>query len=101
MCFGLRLNTLSIAGSKFFNGEWINLEGFILDNTYLSAIQCKFSKTKESFCGYGIATNCLEAPKTEWTGKATYIQKEGIHDDFGLFHSPDEFYNQKELIYRV
>ena len=79
----------------FFNGEWINLEGFILDNTYLSAIQCKFSKTKESFCGYGIATNCLEAPKTEWTGKATYIQKEGIHDDFGLFHSPDEFYNQK------
>ena len=78
----------------FFNGKWINLEGFILDEAYLNAIQSKFSRTRDNFCGYGIATTCLESPETEWTGKNTYIQKEGIHDDFGLYNSPDEFYSQ-------
>ncbi|WP_016956606.1 transglutaminase-like domain-containing protein [Catenovulum agarivorans] len=77
------------------NGEWIDLEGFILDEAYLSAIQSKFSQTKESFCGYGIATTCLAKPETEWTGKNTYIQKEGIHDDFGIYDSPDEFYAEQ------
>ncbi len=79
----------------YFEGEWVNLEGFILDNTYLKAIQSRFPSSKQSFCGYGIATKCLEKPETEWTGKDTYIQKEGIHDDFGLYDSPDEFYNQR------
>jgi hypothetical protein len=79
----------------FFDGEWINLEGFILDNDYLSSVQSRFSQDKGSFCGYGIATTCLENPQTEWTGKNTYIQKEGIHDDFGLYNSPDEFYSEK------
>lgn len=79
----------------FFDGEWINLEGFILDNDYLSSVQSKFSQEKYKFCGYGIATTCLENPETEWTGKDTYIQREGIHDDFGLYNSPDEFYSEK------
>ncbi|AWB67898.1 transglutaminase [Saccharobesus litoralis] len=79
----------------FFNGEWINLEGFILDEAYLIAIQSKFSQTKESFCGYGIAVTCLAKPETEWTGTNTYIQKEGIHDDFGIYESPDEFYSER------
>ena len=78
-----------------FNGEWIDLEGFILDEAYLSAIQSKFSQRKESFCGYGIATTCLAKPETEWTGTNTYIQKEGIHDDFGIYDSPDEFYAEQ------
>ncbi|MCF2917615.1 transglutaminase family protein [Pseudoalteromonas sp. Cn5-37] len=79
----------------FFDGEWINLEGFILDEAYLTSIKAKFSETKDSFCGYGVATTCLSNPETEWTGKDTYIQKEGIHDDFGLYNSPYEFYRQK------
>lgn len=79
----------------YFIGKWINLEGFILDNQYLSAIQNQFSNSKNAFCGYGIATQCLQSPETEWSGTDTYIQKEGIHDDFGLYDSPDEFYNQQ------
>ncbi|WP_133471316.1 transglutaminase-like domain-containing protein [Paraglaciecola marina] len=78
-----------------YENRWINLEGFILDDTYLSAIQNRFRTFQQSFCGYGIATKCLAKPKTEWTGKDTYIQKEGIHDDFGLYNSPDEFYSDK------
>ncbi|TRX57962.1 transglutaminase-like domain-containing protein [Thalassomonas sp. M1454] len=79
----------------FFDGKWVNLEGFILDDAYLSSIQSKFSRFKDNFCGYGIATICLENPMTEWVGKSTYIQKEGIHDDFGLYNSPDVFYSEK------
>jgi len=76
----------------FFNGEWINLEGFILDKKYLNSLQKKFSSTKGRFCGYGAATNNFQSPSVEWEGKSTYIQKEGINNDFGIYDSPDEFY---------
>jgi hypothetical protein len=76
----------------YFDGRWINLEGFILDQTYLSAIQQRFAQKSGAFCGYGVATTCLSAPEVEWQGSDTYIQKEGIHDDYGVFASPDEFY---------
>lgn len=76
----------------FYNNHWINLEGFILDKEYLAAIQQKFSNTQNTFCGYGIATPCLSNPPVNWTGQDTYIQRDGIHHDFGLFNSPDEFY---------
>mgnify|MGYP000220367617 CR=1 FL=1 len=78
----------------FYQGRWLNLEGFILDQAYLSAVQKKFSSKKDSFCGYGIATTCLSDPGVEWKGEDTYIQKEGIHDDFGVFDSPDQFYRK-------
>jgi hypothetical protein len=78
-----------------YEGKWINLEGFILDEAYLSSIQSKFNQAKDSFCGYGIATTCISNPETNWVGKDTYIQKEGIHDDFGLYDSPDEFYAER------
>ena len=76
----------------FYQGRWLNLEGFILDQTYLHAIQQKFQSITANFCGYGIATTCLKNPEINWQGKSTYIQKEGIHDDFGTFNTPDEFY---------
>ena len=76
----------------YFDGRWVNLEGFILDQTYLSVIQQRFAHQGEAFCGYGVATQCLSAPQVEWQGSDTYIQKEGIHDDYGVFASPDEFY---------
>jgi hypothetical protein len=79
----------------YFDGRWINLEGFILDEQYLSSLQQKFSQAKDDFCVYGVATKCFSSPNTNWCGQDTYIQKEGIHDDFGLYDSPDEFYLEK------
>ena len=76
----------------YFDGRWINLEGFILDEQYLTSLQQKFSEAKDNFCGYGVATKCFSTPDTNWRGTDTYIQKEGIHDDFGIYDSPDEFY---------
>jgi hypothetical protein len=70
---------------------WIELEGFILDSSYLWALQRAFPDTR-SLCGYGVGTDCLEAPPVEWTGAATYIQKTGIARDLGTFDDPDSFY---------
>lgn len=72
-------------------GRWIALEGFILDATYLASLQRRFPQARR-FCGYGAATADLSAPGVEWRGQDTYIQKEGIAYDFGVFDSPDAFY---------
>lgn len=73
------------------DGSWIALEGFILDAPYLASLQRRFPQARR-FCGYGAATPDLSAPGVEWRGQDTYIQKEGIADDFGIFDSPDAFY---------
>ena len=72
-------------------GRWIALEGFILDAPYLASLQRRFPQARR-FCGYGAATPDLSAPGVEWRGQDTYIQKDGIADDFGIFDSPDAFY---------
>jgi hypothetical protein len=74
-----------------FGGRWVNLEGFILDQAYLASLQRRFPQ-QQRFCGYGAATPNLSAPEVEWCGQDTYIQKDGIVDDFGVFDSPDDFY---------
>lgn len=76
-----------------FDGRWIQLEGFILDARYLSSLQRRFPATKR-FCGYGAATPNLSAPDVAWRGENTYIQREGIADDFGIFDNPDDFYRR-------
>ncbi|ACL20036.1 transglutaminase-like domain-containing protein [Desulfitobacterium hafniense] len=74
-----------------YKGQWYNLEGFILDKDYLQKLQEKFSAHEGSFCGYGAATDNLQNPQIDWNVNDTYIQKEGINQDFGVFDSPDEF----------
>lgn len=73
---------------------WYNLEGFILDSQYLKKLQEKFSDYKTRFCGYGAATDNFQNPQIEWNANDTYIQKEGINQDFGVFNSPDEFFEK-------
>ena len=71
--------------------EWIDLEGFILDDGILAALRNHFPG-RSSLCAYGAGTDCLQTPGVEWTGASTYIQKTGINHDFGVFAAPDEFY---------
>ena len=77
----------------WFDGRWVNLEGFILDESYLIALHQTFPAAKE-FCGFGAAVTDLRDPPVQWKGTDTYIQKEGINADFGIFNSPDEFYRK-------
>ncbi len=78
----------------YFEEGWLNIEGFILDVSYLSKLQEKFSECNGSFCGYGVATNEFKKPQIYWNKNNTYIQKEGINQDFGIFNAPDEFFKQ-------
>lgn len=75
-----------------YNDKWFNLEGFILDVDYLSALQRNNSDCVGSFCGYGVATDNLLNPQIYWDENDTYIQKEGINRDFGLYDDPDAFF---------
>lgn len=77
-----------------YNGRWYNIEGFIIDREYLSKLQEKFSNCTTNFCGYGVATADFRNPQIDWHGNDTYIQKEGINQDFGIFNSPDEFFGK-------
>ena len=91
-----------------YKEHWYNIEGFILDSQYLNKLQEKFADSKDTFCGYGVATDNFQNPQVEWNASDTYIQKEGINHDFGVFESPDEFFEKyqqqltplKKWIYR-
>jgi hypothetical protein len=74
-------------------GKWVNLEGFIIDRPYLKSVQDRFPGVDGAFCGFAIATRNLKNPPIEWKGSDTYIQNEGINHDYGVFDSPDDFYD--------
>ncbi len=71
------------------DGEWYELEAFILDSEYLGSLQRKFPQCRE-FCGYGAAVRDLQHPAVDFERNSTYIQSEGITRDFGVYSSPDE-----------
>ncbi|MGP6087343.1 transglutaminase-like domain-containing protein [Antarctobacter jejuensis] len=80
-----------------YGDKWLDLEGFILDQGVLSALQAKFPD-RASLCAYGAGTDCLQQPNVAWAGQSTYIQKTGINRDLGVFDSPDAFYaNNRQL----
>lgn len=74
----------------YFENKWYELEGFILDKPYLEKLQIKFKDCKGPFCGYGVATKDLKYPIIKFNRNNTYIQSEGITQDFGIYDSPDE-----------
>ncbi|WP_315168168.1 transglutaminase family protein [Metaclostridioides mangenotii] len=78
----------------FYNDKWYNLEGFILDKTYLVKLQEKYSECTTSFCGFGVAIDNFKNPVIDWNENDTYIQKNGINKDFGVYNSPDDFFSE-------
>ena len=78
----------------WFENKWLNLEGFILDRPYLKSIQTRFSTVEGAFCGFTVATQNLKNPPIEWKGADTYIQKDNINHDYGIFDAPDDFYDK-------
>lgn len=78
----------------FYDNTWYELEGFILDKAYLEKLQ-KINKDCEgAFCGYGVAVKDFKNPVIDWHGNNTYIQSEGINQDFGIYDSPDELFRE-------
>lgn len=74
----------------YFEDKWYELEAFILDQKYLSKLQKQFATCTGSFCGYGVAVKDFRHPIIDFDRNDTYIQSEGITQDFGVWNSPDE-----------
>lgn len=74
------------------DGCWYQLEGLILDSAYLQKLQARFSGHGGPFCGFGVATADLQHPQVDFDLCDTYIQRDGIDQDFGLYDSPDDLY---------
>jgi len=77
----------------YLEDKWMVFEGIILDKYYLQQIKNRF-KTEKQFEGYGVSVKDLSNSSTDWTGEDTYIQKESIIKDEGLYASPDEYYEK-------
>ena len=74
----------------YFEDNWYELEAFILDKKYVNKLQKKFSECTGAFCGYGVAVKDFQNPIIDFNRNNTYIQSEGINQDFGFYDSPDE-----------
>lgn len=91
-----------------YDGSWYELEAFILDKKYLQRLQKINSTCTGAFCGYGVAVKDFQNPVVDWNANNTYIQSEGITQDFGVYDSPDQLLLEhhqemtavKTLIYR-
>ena len=81
------------------NGQWYILDGVILDRLYLEKLQSINKHQTTTFCGFGVFTENFENPPIDWNLNDTFIHDKGINQDFGLFDSPEDFYNmyQQEL----
>jgi len=74
----------------YFEKRWYELEAFILDKAYLAKLQSKKPECTGAFCGYGVAVKDFKNPVIDFNRNNTYIQSEGINQDFGVYDSPDE-----------
>lgn len=74
----------------FFENTWYELEAFILDKEYLSSLQRAHSDCAGAFCGYGVAVKNFQCPVIDFDRNNTYIQSEGISQDFGVYDCPDD-----------
>ncbi len=78
----------------FYDNTWYELEGFILDKAYLEKLQEINKDCEGAFCGYGVAVKDFKNPVIDWNGNNTYIQSEGINQDFGIYDNPDELFGE-------
>ena len=92
----------------FFEDRWYELEAFIIDKVYLENLQKKYSECTGAFCEYGVGVKDFRHPVIDFDRNNTYIQSEGINQDFGVYDSPDallkehhqELSGLKKLAYR-
>jgi len=80
----------------YFEGQWYELEAFILDKAYLTGLQAANPECEGSFCGYGVAVTDFRHPPIDFDRNNTYIQSEGINQDFGVYDNPDDMLKEHQ-----
>ncbi|MFJ7949908.1 transglutaminase family protein [Lysinibacillus sp. NPDC096418] len=78
----------------YFEGEWVALEGVIIDDDYLHQVKDLLCQSNGGYIGYGIAVEQKERMDVCWRGQSTYIQSFSITDELGVYNSPDEFFKK-------
>ncbi|MBD5465937.1 MAG: transglutaminase domain-containing protein [Lachnospiraceae bacterium] len=78
----------------YYQEKWIVLEGVITDQAYLSALKKTYGEVTGEFRKYAVATKNLKELSVEWKGEHTFVQSQAIVCDYGIFQSPDEFFQQ-------
>lgn len=73
----------------FLGGLWYDTEEIILDKTYLGALKKKLLPSNGPFMGYGVAVDECHSISVDFNLNNTYIQKEGINADYGVYNSND------------
>ena len=58
--------------------------------SYIKKLQERNPECKGAFCGYGVAVKDFRNLIIEFDRNNTYIQSEGINQDFGVYDCPDE-----------
>ncbi len=74
----------------YFEEKWYELEAFIIDKAYLNNLQEQNPDCNGAFCGYGVAVTDFRNPTIDFNRNNTYIQSEGINQDFGVYDCPDD-----------
>ena len=78
----------------FTGNRWVVLEGVILDQRYLDSARRLFPQAKK-FERWVISCPDLSTVNTDWDGEGdTFIQKDSIVEDLGVFDTPDNYYNR-------
>lgn len=78
----------------FTDDRWAILEGAIVDQKYLNSARRLFPQDKK-FEGWGISCPDISTVSTDWDGENdTYIQKDSIVKNLGVFDTPDDYYTK-------
>lgn len=97
---GFFIDTLEKHGepvTEFDVGMWGSMVEYIMvDKEYLSKLQQIHGDCAGAFCGYGIAVKDFRHPVIEFEKNNTYIQSEGINQDFGIYDSPDDLLKEHQ-----
>ena len=62
----------------------------MIKSIYKNYRKKKNSDCKGAFYGYGVAVKDFKNPIIDFDRNNTYIQSEGINQDFGVYDSPDD-----------
>ncbi len=85
-------NILHSWAEVWLAGQWVGLEGVILDKAYLGGLTMHLKQTSGPLLGYGVGTADIGSPTIDFAGGPTSIQMTGVNRDFGVFPDPDAFY---------
>lgn len=78
----------------WFEGNWVALEGVIIDDPYLKQVQDKLCSYNGGYIGYGVSIKDKTGINLCWRGGSTYIQSFSITEDLGYFANPDDFFTK-------